>query len=388
MTIKVLLIGSLPSSLYNFRGQLILCLKKSRLHVCALASGAAPDDIAAINLLGASYINYSVSRNGLNPVEDLKTFWSLRNIFKRQAPDIILAYTIKPIIWGGLASRFVPKGRFYALVTGLGFAFQRGSWKKNLLIKLVAFLYKVALKKSEKVIFQNPDNRQVFIDLGIVPESKACIVNGSGVDASHFDVKPLSDQPIFLLIARLLGDKGIREYIEAAGRVKEKYPEAVFQLVGPEDPSPDGITLAELSCLNAKQSVDYLGATKDVRPFIEASSIFVLPSYHEGLPRTVLEAMATGRPILTTDVPGCRETVVNNKNGWLIEKANAEQLAEKMLWFIENQKEWQRMAEASRAMVEDKFDVHKVNKALMEIMKLDEKSIINKASKTSNEKTI
>ena len=375
MTIKVLLIGSLPSSLYNFRGQLISSLKRSKLHVSTLASNAGPDDVAEISLLGASYLDYPVSRNGLNPVEDLKTFWSLRNIFKRQTPDVILAYTIKPIIWGGLASRFVPKSRFYALVTGLGFAFQKGDWKKNLLINLVAFLYKVALKKSEKVIFQNPDNRQVFIDLGIVPESKTCVVNGSGVDVSHFDVKPLSDQPIFLLIARLLGDKGIREYIKAAGRVKEKYPEAVFQLVGPEDPSPDGITLAELSRLNAKQSVDYLGATKDVRPFIEASSIFVLPSYHEGLPRTVLEAMATGRPILTTDVPGCRETVVNNKNGWLIEKANAEQLAEKMLWFIEHQKEWQRMAEASRAMVEDKFDVHKVNKALMEIMNLDEKSI-------------
>ena len=174
-----------------------------------------------------------------------------------------------------------------------------------------------------------------------------------------------------MLIARLLGDKGIREYIKAANIVKQKYPDAIFQLVGPEDPSPDGISLQELAQLNNQKAVEYLGATNDVRPYIEGCSIFVLPSYHEGLPRTVLEAMATGRPVLTTDVPGCRETVVNGKNGWLVEKANVEQLAEKMIWFIENPNEWRRMAEDSRVMVEDKFDVHKVNKELISIMELD-----------------
>ena len=184
--------------------------------------------------------------------------------------------------------------------------------------------------------------------------------------------KPLNDghlaAPKFLLIARLLGDKGIREYVKAANIIKQHYPKAVFQLVGPEDPSPDGISLNEFINLNKNSSVEYLGETTDVRSFIEGCSIFVLPSYHEGLPRTVLEAMATGRPVLTTDVPGCRETVLNGQNGWLVEKANVEHLVEKMVWFIENPKEWQRMAKRSRAMVEDKFDVHKVNKELMNIM--------------------
>ncbi len=238
-------------------------------------------------------------------------------------------------------------------------------------MRLVVFLYRLALKNAEKVIFQNPDNRQVFIEKGIVPEHKTCVVNGSGVDLSHFEVKPLTQEPRFLLIARLLGDKGIREYIAAAEMVKKKYPNAYFQLVGPEDPSPDGISLSELERLNVNRSVDYVGGTKDVRPYIESCNIFVLPSYHEGLPRTVLEAMATARPILTTDVPGCRETVVNGYNGFLVEKANFVQLAEKMIWFIENQDEWQGMALASRTIVEDKFDVHKVNKALMNIMELE-----------------
>jgi len=364
-------IGSLPSSLYNFRGQLLKDLNNLNLEVNAFASGATAADVTAVEQLGAEYMDYPVSRSGLNPKEDFKTLKALRDIFKKQQPDVILAYTIKPIIWGAFAARCLPNCRFYALVTGLGFAFQKGNWKKNLLMELVVFLYKTALKNTDKVIFQNPDNRQVFIDLGIVPAYKTCVVNGSGVDITHFYVKPLTSSPTFLLIARLLGDKGIREYVKAANIVKQKYPEAIFQLVGPEDPSPDGISLEELTSLNHNDSVDYLGGTNDVRPYIEGCSIFVLPSYHEGLPRTVLEAMATGRPILTTDVPGCRETVINGENGWLVEKADAEQLAEKMIWFIENPKEWQRMAEASRAMVEDNFDVHKVNKELMRIMDLD-----------------
>lgn len=367
---KILVIGTLPSSLHNFRGQLLQCLKGIGIQVKALASGASTADINAVEQLGAEYINYPVSRSGLNPKEDFKTFKALRNIFNEQQPNVILAYTIKPIIWGAFAARCLTKCRFYALVTGLGFAFQKGNRKKNLLMKLVIFLYKIALKRADKVIFQNPDNQQVFIDLGIVPAYKTCVVNGSGVDLNYFDTKPLPSSPTFLLIARLLGDKGIREYVKAANIVKQKYPQAVFQLVGPEDPSPDGISLEELSRLNKNNSVDYLGRTDDVRPYIEACSIFVLPSYHEGLPRTVLEAMATGRPILTTDVPGCRETVINGENGWLVEKANIEQLVDRMAWFIENQNEWQQMAKASRAMVEDKFDVHKVNTELMNIMGL------------------
>ena len=369
--LKIIVIGTLPESLINFRGNLLEILVACKHDVLVMSSGATAIDKKKIEALKLRYKDYPVSRSGLSAKEDFKTFHFLRNLFKQQNADVILAYTIKPIIWGGFAARVLPNCRFYALVTGLGFAFQRGGWKKNILMKLVIFLYKTALKRADKVIFQNPDNRQVFIDLGIVPAHKTCVVNGSGVDVSHFEVKPLSNTPTFLLIARLLGDKGIREYVQAASIVKRQYPEAIFQLVGPEDPSPNGISLTELSILNNEQAVDYLGGTSDVRPYIAACNIFVLPSYHEGLPRTVLEAMATGRPILTTDVPGCRETVINGENGWLVEKANVDQLAEKMIWFIENRTEWQRMAEASRAMVEDKFDVHKVNKELLKIMELD-----------------
>lgn len=373
---KILIIGASPRSIKNFRGKLITTLKSKGLEVTASASNASLKDINQIIKLGCDYLDYSVSRNGLNPVQDLVTLYSLTKNINHLKPEITLAYTIKPIIWGGIASRFSKVSSFYAMVTGLGYAFQKGGFKKKLLNVLVRFLYKFSLKKSKGVIFQNQDNMQVFIDEGIIPQEKCFLVNGSGVDLSHYQVSPLPLKPHFLLIARLLGDKGIREYAKAAQIVKQQYPEAVFELVGPEDPSPDGIKLEEINKWVSSGAIEYSGATTDVRPFIENCSIYVLPSYHEGMPRTVLEAMAMGRPILTTDVPGCRETVVNGDNGWLVEKANVEQLAERMIWFIENQEQWSVMGNKSHTMANEKFDVHKVNAEILKIMGLsDEKTV-------------
>ncbi|HBC3379598.1 TPA: glycosyltransferase family 4 protein [Vibrio parahaemolyticus] len=374
---KFIIVGALPTSLLNFRKELILSVLNYGYSTVAMASGIKGREKKDLNdLIGLKYIDYPVARNGLNPIQDIKTFISLLITFKNENPNIILAYTIKPIIWGGLAARFINVSSFYAMITGLGYAFQKGGFTKTLLNTLVKFLYRSALKKSKGVIFQNRDNMQVFIDEGIVPKEKCFLVNGSGVDLSHYNLSPLPSAPHFLLIARLLGDKGIREYAQAAKLVKQKYPEAVFELVGPEDPSPDGIKLDEVHQWTKSGAIKYSGATTDVRPFIENCAIYVLPSYHEGMPRTVLEAMAMGRPILTTDVPGCRETVMDGKNGWLVEKANAEQLAERMIWFIENQDKWQEMGKSSHAMAYEKFDVHKVNAEILKIMGLsNEKDI-------------
>lgn len=373
---KIAIIGALPASLFNFRGELLIELSKNYSSVYSLASGADKKEIEVIESLYTTYYDYPVSRNGLNPVLDVITLFSLCRFNLKKKPNVVLSYTIKPIIWGGLAARFTNVESFYAMITGLGYAFQKGGLAKNLLNTLVKFLYRSALKKSKGVIFQNRDNMQVFIDEGIVPKEKCFLVNGSGVDLSHYNLSPLPSTPHFLLIARLLGDKGIREYAQAAKLVKQKYPEAVFELVGPEDPSPDSIKLDEVHQWTESGAIKYSGATTDVRPFIENCAIYVLPSYHEGMPRTVLEAMAMGRPILTTDVPGCRETVIDGENGWLVEKANAEQLAEKMIWFIENQDKWQEMGKSSHDMAYEKFDVHKVNAEILKIMGLsNEKDI-------------
>jgi glycosyltransferase involved in cell wall biosynthesis len=369
---KIIVIGALPSSLYNFRGELLQELAlSSNNSVYAMASNANKQEIKTLNEMGVTYIDYPVSRNGLNPLEDIKTFLALKRIFKKEKPDVVLAYTIKPVVWGGLAARLAGVRGFYALITGLGFAFQLGGFKRNLLTAVVKFLYRQALKKSKGVIFQNSDNKQVFVQNELTSDDKCSLVNGSGVNLSHFEEKILPNEPRFLLISRLLGEKGIREYAKAASLVKAKFPHAQFDLLGPEDSSPDGIPLGEVNEWHSSGTINYLGSTNDVRPFIEACSIFVLPSYHEGMPRTVLEAMAMGRPILTTNVSGCKETVVNGKNGWLVEKMNVEQLAEKMNWFIEHQQEWKRMGDVSHIIATEKFDVNRVNKELLKIMKVD-----------------
>lgn len=369
---KVCIIGALPSSLINFRGQLIKSFINNGHDVIALASNATQTEIKDIENLGVKYIDYPVKRNQLSVLSDLKTLLSFKKIFKQEEPDVILAYTIKPVVWGGIAARFMSKAKFYGLITGLGFAFQRNTFKRYILSKLVTFLYRFSLSRASKVIFQNPDNLQVFVDNKIVARDKTIRVHGSGVDLTHYEkCEPTSNQFTFLTIARLLGEKGLREYAAAAKIVKQKNPDVTFNILGPEDPSPDGIPLTEIKRWDNANDIQYLGNTDDVRPYIKACNIFVLPSYHEGMPRTVLEAMSVGRPILTTNVPGCRETVIDGENGFLVEKENITQLADKMQWFVENKAQWQVMANKSRQIAEEIFDVHKVNKQLLAVMRLN-----------------
>lgn len=369
---KIVIIGALAESLLNFRGDLIRSLVASGHTVVAMAGPTDEATCLNIEAMGASFVCYPVQRNGMNPSSDLGTFRSLRRAFAEIKPDVVLAYTIKPVIWGGLAMRSLgTDARFYGMITGLGLAFQRGGFKQKMLTDIVTRLYRWALHKADAVIFQNQDNQQVFIERNIVDARRCVLVNGSGVNVDHFGISPLpTDGVVFLSIARLLGAKGLREYAAAAEIVKKRYPAAVFNLAGPEDPSPDGIPMAEIRSWQASGAVHYLGAFKDVRPIIESCQVYVLASYHEGMPRTILEAMSMGRPILTTDVSGCNETVVPGENGYLVPKQNSQSLAERMIWFIENRERWERMALSSRRIAEDRFDVHKVNRELTRIMEL------------------
>lgn len=363
--------GALPHSIVIFRGDLIRAIGQAGMDVCAMAADAEEETRSAIAQTGATFRPYDIQRNAIAPLGDMRTLRQLRSAFREIEPNVILAYTIKPIIWGGIAARSVPNCRFFALVTGLGYAFQGGSVKRRLLNALVISLYRLSLKRAEGVIFQNADNRELFVERRIVPPDKCYVVNGSGVNTSHFAQTPLSDgPPRFLLIARLLGEKGIREYYAAAQHVKQRFPDTVFDLVGPEDPSPDGIPLTEVQKWHEQGVINYLGSTNDVRPHIANCHIYVLPSYHEGMPRTVLEAMAMGRPILTTDVSGCKETVQPGENGWLVPSRDSDALAERMIWFIENREQWKIMGSASRTLAETKFDVNAVNQQMLRILGL------------------
>lgn len=367
----VLVVGACAGSLTIFRGELMRCLIASGHRVTAMAADATDEQIEAVRKVGAEFRAYPVHRSRISLLTDLHTFFALRSIFRELKPDVILAYTIKPVIWGGLASRRIRQARFYALVTGLGFAFSGTSASRRALTMLVTRLYRNSLKLSSGVVFQNTDNREEFVGRKIAPREHCHVVNGSGVDLARFTEQPVPDGDIvFLMIARLLQEKGVREYSAAAKIVRERYPEAKFHLVGPEDPSPDRIPLREVREWQQQGRIEYLGTTEDVRPLLNACHVYVLPSYHEGMPRTVLEAMAVGRPVLTTDAPGCRDTVISGENGFLVPVADADALAERMIWFIENRGQLSRMGQLSRKLAEKRYDVHQVNRELLAIMGL------------------
>lgn len=370
---KITIIGVLPESLINFRGELLKTLSNAGHEVIAMADSATKETIQNIEQLGAKFIAYPIERTGMNPIKDLKTLYALYRELKKQNPDYVLAYTIKPVIWGGVAARILGKSsQFQGLITGLGFAFQSERPKQKILTYLVKKLYKVALKYPAKVIFQNQDNQRQFIDQKIILKSQSYIVNGSGVCLDYFKKEPLPEgnSIVFLTIARLLAAKGLREFAAAAKEVKKLYPLTQFKLLGPEDPSPDRIPIEEIREWHNLGVIEYCGESDDVRPWIKNCHVFVLNSYNEGMPRTVLEAMSTGRPIITTLVPGCRETVIEGVNGYLVAKSDINALVEAMIKMIENKQELAEMGNESRKIAVEKFNVHQVNNDLIRLMKL------------------
>jgi glycosyltransferase involved in cell wall biosynthesis len=368
---KIFIVGAYPDSVCAFRGHLISKIISTGHDVTVMTAFASAEVQREICALGAEFLAYPIERNGTNPWKDLGTKSFLSKTFVKHKPDLILAYTIKPIIWGGVAARSIHNCRFSALVTGLGYAFQGRTFKQRLLCHLTSNLYRYSLRRANNVIFQNVDNLNEFVSRKIIPNTKCRIVPGSGVSLRHYKQAPLPDGDIrFLLIARLLKEKGIREYVEAARIVKKQFPTARFLLVGPSDPSPDGIPIEQINNWDSEGLIEYCGATNDVRPYLNDCHVFVLPSYHEGMPRTVLEAMATGRPILTTDVCGCRETVENGKNGWLVPKADSQALAERMVWFLKHPSQLAIMGNESRTLAEKRFDVELVNAKMLEILQI------------------
>lgn len=330
----------------------------------------APDldrDLATkLAALGATPHPVPLQRTGLNPIADLRYFRALRALMRRIGPDVVLSYTIKPNIWASLAARSLGLASA-SMITGLGQTFADGSTARARLVSFVSrTLYRLATWGNQVVIFQNPDDRAEFIEGGLLGDgSKARLVNGSGVDMDWFAPAPLPDAAIFLMICRLIGAKGVREYADAAARILANGSNARFLLVGMLDEGPDMISPAELRAMEA-EGLEYLGQLDDVRPAITGASVYVLPSYYpEGTPRSSLEAMAMGRPIITTDMPGCRETVIDGENGFLVPPRNAAALAAAMQRLIDQPELRTTMGERSLALCRSKFDVRLVNEAMI-----------------------
>lgn len=369
-----LLVAGFPESILIFRGALIDALQQEgfKVHVAAPDLPAHSPIRTRLEHKGVAVHDIPLRRTGTNPCADASTLMALWRLMKRIQPEVFLGYTIKPVIYGSLAAWLARVPRRFALITGLGYTFRNPGkgWRLRLLRWLAGRLYALALRTTHKVFFQNPDDEAVFRDTAILnPRTPSFIINGSGVDIQHFQPAPIPAIPRFLLIARLLGDKGVREYASAAQRIHALHPSVTFSLAGWIDDNPDAITQAELDQWSAG-TLHYIGRLDDVRAAIADCSVYVLPSYHEGTPRTVLEAMAMGRAIITSDAPGCRETVHNDDNGYLVPVKSVDALAAAMLRFIDEPQLAQNMGTRSRAIAVDKYDVHKVNAILLQQMGL------------------
>jgi glycosyltransferase involved in cell wall biosynthesis len=334
--------------------------------VRCLAPDLDRETIAVLEAAGLETMPVRLDRTGLNPLSDIETMKGLIAAFRAWRPDVVTGYTPKAAIYSALAGAQAGVPRRVPMVTGLGYAFLK-SWSPRILAvrQVTKRLYRRAFRASTGAIFQNKDDLALLSQLALLPRSlPLTVVGGSGVDMARFaeiPPPPIEGGLTFLLIARLVRYKGIFEYCEAARIVRRAGARARFLLIGPGEGGPAGFPASELA--RYQDVVTYLGPKDDVRPFIEAAHVYVLPSYGEGMPRTVLEALAIGRPVITTDANGCRDTVEEGVNGIIVPVADAEALAAAMTQLIARPELILPMAEASRRKAERDFDVRVVNRA-------------------------
>ena len=363
----VLLNGSYGPSLTNFRGDFIRAMLANGYSVHVSAPDIDADIVAEVEEMGAEVHQVGVDRAGMSIVRDLRYFFEMRRLIAQINPDLVVGYTIKPNIWGGLATRTLGKPSI-SMVTGLGYAFvqSHSGIRSRVVGTLSRLLYRLATNANRAVIFQNPDDRDDFIDAGCLGDgSKVRMTNGSGVDISKFSPTELPREPVFLLIGRLLKAKGVREYAQAGLQLMSGRDDCRVQIAGFLDNGPDSIEQNELDEWIAG-GIEFLGALEDVRPALANASVYVLPSYREGTPRTVLEAMACGRPVITTDAPGCRETVKDGETGLLIPPRDSDSLHAAMQKMAESPELRKSFGKAARAYCEEKYDVTKVNQQLLD----------------------
>lgn len=367
--LHVLILASHGPSLVNFRGPLISAMIKRGWRVTAAAADIDVETRQMLVRLGARPLDTAGSRKGMNPFVDLAYWWSLQKMMKSELPDVVISYTIKPVIWGSLAAKWARIPRVVAMITGLGYAFtrpERPNIKYTVSNVAARVLYRLVLPSVNFVLFQNPDDRDLFRDYAFTPSpGRTGVTAGSGVDLERYAVISRPHRPSFLMLSRLLGAKGVREYAAAAIKLKARWPDARFRLAGYIDVGPDAIRQDELDGWTAS-GVEFLGLLNDVRPAIAEAGVYVLPSYYrEGTPRSILEALAMGRPIITTNMPGCKETVVEGVNGFLVPPRNIEALAEAMERFILDLRLMATMGDASLVLAKEKYDVRKVNQQVL-----------------------
>ena len=363
---KILIVAPKTRTVVNFRGDLIRDMVAQGHQVVAVS--AEPGYEEEIAALGAHWIHLPMRKDSLSIGHDLAYLRALLRIMRCERPDLVFCYTIKPVIYGSLAARLSGVKQIYPMVTGLGYLFITNSLKIRLLRSLAVTLYRLAFAGTSRVIFQNPDDMQTLLDARALPREKCALVHGSGVNMARFTPTPLPPVLTFFMLARVMGNKGVREYLQAARLVKRQYPQVRCKLLGALGEMADSLPAAEVAEYVTEGVIEYFPETPDVRPHYADCSVYVLPSYREGTPRTVLEAMAAARPIITTDVPGCRETVVDGVSGFLVPAQDAAALAEKMRWFIEHPHAIPQMGHAAHQYCQEKFAIDQVNRQMRDIL--------------------
>lgn len=365
----IAVIANSPYGLHPFRSKLLRLLAKRANVVCYFPL-LGKDAAFYRDLFGCPTLDirdWSLQQTGMNPLRDFISLVELTRALRMLRPDAMLVTGIKAAAYACIAGRLAPVPRRYALITGLGFSFSGAGLKARLARTVVTALARLGMRSCQHVFFQNRDDQQLFHQLRIAHPEYSSVLPGSGVDLTEFTAQSLPIGPLrFLFAARLLREKGVLDFVEAARILRPSFPQVRFQVLGPIYEHPSGLSRAQIDDLAKEGVIEYLGSTTDIRPFLKEASVVVLPSYYrEGVPHVLLEAIATGRAVITTDTPGCRDTIDGGKNGVLIPPRNPIALAEAMRSLIQNPHRTEEMGKMSLDLARSKFDLDLVNSAIL-----------------------
>ncbi|WP_254277656.1 glycosyltransferase family 4 protein [Halomonas sp. 3H] len=374
---KVVLIGTNSSSIFGFRKLLLQSLVEVGHDVRILTADLSPElKRRAKEELNVEAEEYRLARRGMNPLLDVKNAWKLYRRLKDLDPDFVFCYFSKPVIWGALAARFAGVKRRYGMLEGLGYYFtvhpRSDGWKKTLIRGTQVSLFHLSLPLLKGLVVLNPDDKKDLVEKYRIRVDNIMVLGGIGLDLHEYPYSlPKKDRIRFIFVGRLLEEKGINEYLQAAEIIKRHHPATEFVILGKPDPgNPGSVDLAYLDRLVETGVIIYPGVVSNVADWLEESSVFVLPSYREGVPRSTQEAMAVGRPIITTDVPGCRETIRDGENGFKVPPHDATAVAEAMERFIAQPDLIFSMGCRSRELAEEQFDADEINRRLIDFLKL------------------
>lgn len=372
---NIAIIGTIASSLLGFRASIIKKLVDEGNNVYALGMDYDQSTMAAVKAMGATPVMYSMSRFGLNPVVDIFCTFKLSKILRTLNVDAVFCYFAKPVIFGSFAAKLAGVPKRIGMLEGLGYTFtvqpEGASLRQNCIKAVQVFLYKLSIPLLRRLIVLNPDDKKDLIDRYAIKVREVSVLGGIGLELDQYSYVPVptGDEVNFTFIGRLLKEKGIEYFLSAAQLVKKTFPNVTFTVLGATEPeSATSVSLAKLETLTSEGIVQYPGAVTNIPYWLAKCSVFVLPSYREGVPRSTQEAMAIGRPVITTDVPGCRETVEHGRNGLLIPPHDIQALVDAMSYFVQNLQQIPVMGLESHKIAVEKFDVTVVNERLFRLI--------------------